>query len=67
MMKFMEEKPTNEFRWLRKPFIRADASGWTRWTEDTLQQKWSVTIGRGGAVEYLDEWRDVPVVEDSDV
>lgn len=36
-----------------------------RFQDGKLQQKWEVTHGGTGRVEYSEEWRDVPAVEEA--
>jgi hypothetical protein len=52
MSEWIEEKPTMHLRWE----VRIDCDGRC----ETLQQKWEITRGGTGKVEYSDEWRDVP-------
>lgn len=67
MSHFEDAKPTHELRWKRERFVRVQEGGGIEpWYQDTLQQKWQVAIGRGGRVDYVDEWRDVPLVDDEE-
>lgn len=68
MTTFENDKPTHELRWRRERFVRiAEGGGCEPYYRDTLQQKWKVAKGMGGRVDYVEEWRDVPVeVEDGD-
>lgn len=62
MTTFEDKQATHELRWRRERFVRVEAGGGVEpWFRDTLQQKWKIARGHGGRVEYVDEWRDVPV------
>ena len=62
MSAFVDEKPTHELRWERKPKqpLIAILCGVRM---GKLQQKWLIVRGgEGRGVEYSEEWRDVPLV-----
>ena len=60
MTDFEKAEPTNELRWVMVPMVgpnKLDTS-----YERRLQQKWNITQGRAGRVEYSEVWRLVPTV-----
>ena len=63
MADFTKEEATTELRWLTYPIQRGPAPFDLEWRE-TLQQKYRVTRGEGGKVEYSEEWRDIPEVKE---
>jgi hypothetical protein len=42
---------------------KEEATNELRFVGGRLQQKWLITCGGLGRVEYSEEWRDVPAVE----
>ena len=61
MTAWTEETPTMELRLVRPP--AKQEPGWiVHYLKDRLQQKWKITRGGEGRVEYTEEWRDVPLV-----
>lgn len=62
MPEWTEEKPTMELRFMRYKLWVGPAPFDFR-IERRLQQKWEIVNGGTGKVEYIDEWRDVEVVE----
>jgi hypothetical protein len=52
MSEWTEEKPTMQLRWVDR-YVGTTLV-------HVLQQKWEITRGGTGKVEYSDEWRDVP-------
>jgi hypothetical protein len=65
MTEWTESKPTNELRWYETRLLSiAPGGGLGNVTRRVLQQKWLVTKGGTGKVEYLEEWREIPTVEE---
>jgi hypothetical protein len=65
MTKWTEAKPTNELRWHETRLLSiAPGGGLGNVTRRVLQQKWLVTKGGTGKVEYFEEWREIPTEED---
>lgn len=62
MGQWVEEKPTMDLRW--HVYWRED--GEMRWSERVLQQLWKITKGGTGRVYYVEEWRDVRIVDEKD-
>lgn len=61
MTDFTKEEATNELRFFPKLFMTGpqefEYSG-----SYALQQRWKITRGGLGRVDYTEEWRDVPIV-----
>jgi len=58
-----KEEPTNELRALRRKINRGFLLGTD--AQIFLQQKWKVTKGVAGKVEYSEEWRPLPLVDET--
>lgn len=62
MGQWVEAKATNELRFVERKL----SDGEFTYIEKRLQQLWKISRGGLGRVEYSEEWRDIPVVNDKD-
>ena len=53
-----------ELRFVRKLVSMSLRENSVSFNNDTLQQKYLITRGENGKVEYAEVWRDVPLIED---